>query len=229
MTLANLIDELGKRLQWAGFRALTQAELASGPTQRRAGGLHHVRLAPGVYNAAIIAPLGSQADVAQFLDHEAAKGWGYDLNLERHANRTETINEIRFAISEQLDPISAELGRCGHSMSGRSLWRADADCLVPALGEDYGGEIHPCFGWVLLPGATSEFAPAEQRFGFSTRDVPEGALTSLEGRGYRFVHGGYPHRAVLRRRIVVPLDPRTATDELSAALSDALSIAYGAP
>jgi hypothetical protein len=222
-----VLGSLEQALQWAGFRPLTAAESASGPFAPGTSERRHVRLDAAACNMAFVSTLENGANLVRFLDQCGSNAWGYDLNLQNHADQTETVNEFRFAIIEETDSLAAELEWLGYRHQEHGWMRVQPECPVPDLGPDYGGEIFPCFGWVPDPGASSEFTPAEQRPGFCSRIVPFGAESVPDGRGYRFVHRGYAQRGILRRRIIRTIDPRLTINPFEL-VEGALELAYGA-
>lgn len=214
-------------LRWSGFRPLTLAETSSGPFSRDEAERRFVRLDATTCNMAFVSGVESRAEVVRFLEHQEWNAWGYDLNLENRAHENSTINELRFVISNERDVVAAELRWLGYQLHGGSWMRSDPDCLVPSLGPDFGGEIFPCLGWVLMPGATSEFGPAEQRSGFCSTEVPAGASANQASRASRFIYDGYPQRAILRRRIITLIAPRTPPSKVAAIVEAALALTYG--
>ncbi|MCU0885552.1 MAG: hypothetical protein MUC44_11530 [Beijerinckiaceae bacterium] len=204
-----LADRIEQALQWTGFRQLTPAEASAGPFARDAAERRLVRLDAAACTMAFVNTVDRAVDVVRFLEHQGLDVWGFDLNLENHADRTETVIELRFAISDDHGAIITELRWLGYRQQGLCWTRRDDDCVVPALGPAFDGEIFPCLGWVLAPDASSEFGPAEQRSGFSTRVVPPGATAIDDTRGYRFVHDGYRKRGITRLRIIALIAPST--------------------
>lgn len=223
-----VLGSLERALQWTGFRPLSAAEAASGPFAPVTNERRHVRLDAATCNMAFVSQLESPADLVQFLDLCGSNAWGYDLNLQNHADQTETVNEFRFVIAEDAGSLAAELEWLGYRHQEQGRMHVQPDCRVPDLGPDYGGEIFPCLGWVPVPGASSEFTPAEQRQGFCSRIVPIGAESVPDVRGYHFVHGGYAQRSILRRRIIKIMDPRLVINPFEL-VEGALALAYGAP
>jgi hypothetical protein len=221
-----LANGFEQALGWTGFRRLTPAEASSGPFARDASESRSVRLDAAAYNIGVVSRIESPADVVRFLEHQELNAWGYDLNLEKRADEIATVNELRFAVLHEQKAVAAELRWFGYQQQGESWIRSDSDCLVPSLGPDFGGEIFPCLGWVLMPGATSEFGPAEQRFGFCTTDIPDGALSTRDSRAYHFVYDGYPQRTITRRRIITLVDPLKPPSDVAGIVERALALTY---
>lgn len=222
-----VLGSLERALQWTGFRPLTAAEIASGPFAPVAGERRHVRLDAAACNMAFVSQLESPADVVRFLDHCGSNAWGYDFNLQNHADQSRIVNEFRFVIAGETDGLAAELEWLGYRHQEQGWMHVQPDCRVPKLGPDYRGEIFPCLSWVPVPGASSEFTSAEQRPGFCSRSVPLGAVSVPDVRGYHFVHGGYAQRSILRRRIIRIMDPRHVINPFEW-VEGALALAYGA-
>jgi hypothetical protein len=221
-----LLSALEQALGWTGFRPLTTVEAASGPFTILAAEHRHVRLDAATCNMAFVSKLESQSDIVRFLDHCGSRAWGCDLNLQNHAHQTEVVNELHFLIATEASALIAELKWFGFEQHQQGFMHVQADCRVPDLGSGYAGEIFPCLGWVLMPGATSEFGPAEQRTGFCTSVVPAGAQANHASRAYQFVYGGYARRDILRRRIIRMIDPRLVANPFMI-VEDALSLTYG--
>lgn len=217
---------LGQALQWAGFRELSAAEAGGGPFARRANEHCFVRLDPATYSAGTVSVLSSEADLVRFVDHQDLNAWGYDLNLSGHADQTTVINELRFVISRDGEAISTELKWLGYALRENCWVHVDDHRMVPALGPDFTCPIYPCLGWVLLPGAVDEFGAAEQRFGFCTTAVPEGALANQASRGFSFVYDNYATRSVRRRRVVTLVDPARPPGDATWLVGNALALTY---
>lgn len=216
---------LGRALGWTGFRPLTMAEAASGPFTMPEAEHRHVRLDAAACNMAFVSRLESQAEIVSFLELCGSRTWGYDLNLQNHAHQAEAVNEFHFVIAAEASMLVTELAWLGFQQKPQGHVHVQADCKVPDLGPGYSGEIFPCLGWVLTPGATSEFGPAEQRPGFCSREVPDGARASRDVRGYHFISGGYAQRDILRRRIIRIIDPRLVANPFIM-VESALALAY---
>lgn len=224
--LSPALSALEKALAWTGFRPLTMAEAASGPFTILAAEHRHIRLDAAACNMAFVSNLESQPEIVRFLDHCGSRAWGYDLNLQNHAHQTETVNEFHFLIASETSALITELKWLGFEQRTQGCMHVEPDCRVPDLGPDYSGEIFPCLGWVLMPGAISEFGPAEQRQGFCTCRVPTGAQSNHASRAYQFVYDGYAQREILRRRIVKIIDPTLAANPFMI-VEEALSLVYG--
>jgi hypothetical protein len=225
--MSTLVDGLQQALEWSGFRRLSAAEASAGPFAFDASTWPLARLDAAALNMAYVMRLESQEAIVRFLEIQQPDAWGYDLNLENHASHILTINELRFVITPEVDAITSELRWLGYGQQGHHWVASTSNCLVPALGSDFRGEIYPCLGWVLMAGASSEFGPAEQKAGFCTKMVPDGALFQPGNRNFQFVHEGYGQRAVTRRRIITFVDPEAQPIGFKAIVEAALVRTYG--
>ncbi|MDP2802559.1 MAG: hypothetical protein Q8O26_11815 [Phreatobacter sp.] len=224
---ADLSLALGQALLWCGFRQQSIAALSSGPFARRSGDGVFIRQDPSVFAIAFVIRLDTEADLVGFIDHQGLQAWGYDLNHHNHAHQTEVVNELHFVITRDGVAISAELPWIGYAPQAGSWLQCDPECAIPALGPAFTAPIYPCLGWVLLPSAVDEFGAAEQRSGFCTTDVPEGASANHATRAFSFVYGGYPQRIVTRRRIVTLIDPARSPTDAAHLVQKALAFTYG--
>jgi hypothetical protein len=226
---AALAPGLEQALRWSGFRDLSLAERSAGPFAWPADETVFVRLDPAAYTIAFVTRLRDEADLVRFIDHQGPKVWGYDLNLNGHADRTAVVNELRFVVSRDEEAIRTELTWLGYALDEGRWLHVDRQCRVPAPGPAFTAPIYPCLGWVLLPGAADEFGAAEQRSGFCTTTVPAGSLANRATRGFSFVYEGYPERSIVRRRIVTVLDPARPPAEAPALVDAAMALTYGEP
>lgn len=222
-----LHKRLEQALERAGFSAMTPAEANAGPFARLPGETGFVWLEPFTYTVAFVtAPLDHEAILA-VLELSGPAVWGYDLNLRQHAAKTELVKEFRFVVTTEIDQAGEELRWLGYRQQGAFWVRHDAACTVPALAPDHAGEIFPCLGWVPVPGATSAFDPAEQRPGFCSRNIPPGAQSVPDVRGYHFIYGGYPMKRIARRRIIALPDPPRHDADLPTLVAEAMTLGYG--
>lgn len=219
---------LARALQGCGFRPLSPAALSLGPFARQPGEDMFVRLEPSVFTIAFVTRVETEADLVRFLDHQGLNAWGYDLNHDNHAHETEVVNELRFVVTRDDAAIGAELPWTGYASRDGGWLHCDPRCAIPALGPAFNAPIYPCLGWVLLPSAIDEFGAAEQRSGFCTTDVPEGASANSATRGFSFVYDNYCQRAVTRRRIVMVIDPSGSPADAAQRVQKALALTYGA-
>lgn len=220
-------DGLQQALEWSGFRRLSAAEASAGPFALDAAAWPFARLDAAALNMAYVVRLESQEAIVRFLENQQPDAWGYDLNLENHASQILTISELRFLITPEEDAITSELRWLGYEQHGHHWVASTSNCLVPALGAGFRGEIYPCLGWVLMAGASSEFGLAEKKAGFCTKVVPTGAHSQPGNRSYQFVHDGYGQRAVTRRRIITFVDPEAQPFGFAAIVEAALARTYG--
>ncbi|MCZ8315139.1 hypothetical protein [Phreatobacter sp.] len=226
---AELPLALGRALQGCGFRQQSLAALSSGPFAPRAGDSVFVRQDPSSFAIAFVTRVDSEADLVRFVDHQGLMAWGYDLNQDNHAHQTTLIDELRFVITRYGAAIRAELPWVGY-VPQDGLWlHCDRHCPIPALGPAFTAPIYPCLGWVLLPSAIDEFGAAEQRTGFCTTEVPEGASANHATRTFSFVYDGYPQRIVTRRRIVTLIDPSRSPADGVRLVDMAVAVTYGDP
>lgn len=226
---ADLSLGLAQALQWSGFRPQSLAALSAGPFARQADEHVFIRQNPSGLAIAFVTPLDTEADLVRFIDHQGLKAWGYDLNQGNHADRTMVIDELRFVIIRDGAAITAELPWIGYVPHDGIWMDSDPRCAIPALGPDFTAPIYPCLGWVLLPSAIDEFGAAEQRSGFCTTEVPEGASANRATRNFSFVYDGYPRRTVTRRRIVTLVDPSRSPAEAVHIVQSALALTHGDP
>lgn len=225
---AELSLALARALKRCGFRQQGRAALSSGPFAPPADDDVFIRQDPSGFAIAFVTRLATEADLVRFIDHQGLKAWGYDLNLDQHAHRTMVIDELRFVITGYGVAISAELPWNGYAPQD-GIWRHDdRHCSIPALGPAFTAPIYPCLGWVLLPTAINEFGAAEQKSGFCTTEVPEGAIANPATRGFSFVYDGYPLRTVTRRRTVTLIDPSLSPPEALHLADKAVAVTYGA-
>lgn len=223
---AELSLALRQALQGCGFRQQSLAALSSGPFAHRDDDVF-TRQDPAGFAIAFVARLDTEADLVRFIDHQGLKAWGYDLSQNQHAHQTMVIDELRIVITGDGAAISAELPWSGYARQDGIWLHCDSQCSIPALGPTFTAPIYPCLGWVLLPSAIDEFGAAEQRSGFCTTEVPEGASANHATRAFSFVYDGYPVRTVTRRRTVTLIDPSRPLAEALHLVDKAVAFTYG--
>lgn len=219
---------LDQALTWVGFRALTPAEASSGPFAQQRDNKRYIRFEPAAYLIAFVTEIESDVSKIRFLEHIEHSAWGYDLNLGQRASSTDSVQEFWFVVTSDVQSATEELRWLGYRPEGSFWIRSDASCSVPALDPGYEGEIFPCLGWVPDPDGTSEFAHADQRSGFCSKVVPDGAQFVRDVRGYQFVYAGYQQRMIPRRRIIAFIEPQKRNIDASAIVGKALMHSYGA-
>ncbi len=167
----NLTAGLIARLRSSGFRALTGSQLTVGPFAARRGELRFVCLESASYATAIISTLETDRDAVRVIEELNWDLVGYDLNLGYEAHLIERFNELRLFLGAEQTPSSNELTWRGYRQAGGCWVKIDEAFPIPALDDDFAGEIFPCLGWVPCPGEMAEFGTAEQRRGFCSKVV----------------------------------------------------------
>lgn len=196
---------IGRLLRRWSFLPLGLAAQGRGPFAPIPALVQYCAEGPDGPALAFVPDTADEAVSAALLERLELGGCGFDIDRQGQLDAVTAIREFYVLLAPLGLDAERRLAASGFMPSDGAWLCRDPAFQVPVGGDAWGGEVYPAWGDIAAP-PNPPWTTRRVR-GFYVAGTPSGIASHHRVRGYDFVQDGVETRPVMRRRIVLVLQP----------------------